>query len=90
MPKSKHRRSGRKRPRRYETVEPERKPPPSPRWVPVTGASLLVAGVLIILLGYLPAFSALMRSWPLFGSNWGLIGGFAVIVAGFGFLTRWR
>ena len=90
MPKSKHRRSGRKRPRSYETTEPERNPTPSPQWVPATGAALLVIGVLIILVGYLPVVTAVTSTWPLFGSNWGLVGGFLVIAAGFGFLTRWR
>ena len=90
MPKSKHRRSGRKRPRRYETVEPERNPTPSPQWLPVTGAALLAAGVLIILIGYLPVVTAVTSSWPPFGSNWGLIFGFVVLAAGFGLLTRWR
>lgn len=90
MPESKHRRGGRKRPRSFETHEPERKPEPSPPWIPATGGALLVVGVIIILVGYLPPVSEAMRSWPWFGSNWSLVGGFVVLAGGFGFLTRWR
>jgi hypothetical protein len=90
MPKSKHRRRGRGRPRAYETAPPERKPDPSPPWVPATGAGLLVGGTVVILIGYLPAFSRFMAGWPLFGSNWGLVAGFVMLTVGFGFLTRWR
>ncbi len=90
MPQSKHRRSGKNRPRRYQTVEPEKNPTPSPNWVPATGATLLIVGTLIILIGYLPVVSAITASWPLLGSNWGLVGGFIVLAVGFGFLTRWR
>lgn len=90
MPESKHRRGGKNRPREFETHAPEVKPPPSPQWVPITGTALLLAGILVILLGYLPAFSSTMASWPLLGSNWGLVGGFVLLIAGFGFLTRWR
>jgi len=90
MPKSKHRRKGRARPRAYQTRPPERNPEPSPRWVPATGAGLLVGGVLVILIGYLPGASAAMAGWPPFGSNWGLVVGFVMLAVGFGFLTRWR
>jgi hypothetical protein len=57
MPKSKHRRHGKTRPRAFETHAPERKPDPSPPWVPRVGAGLLVLGLLVILLGYLPVVS---------------------------------
>ena len=90
MPESKHRRSGHKRPRAHETQEPERNLPPSPPWVPATGAGLLVLGVVIILVGYLPAVAEVTRSWPPLGSNWTLVVGFVVLAGGFGFLTRWR
>jgi hypothetical protein len=90
VPKSKHRRSGRKRPRAYETHAPEKKPAPSPRWVPATGSALLVVGVLIILVGNLPGVNAALRGLPLLGGNWSLVAGFAVLMVGFGFLTRWR
>jgi hypothetical protein len=90
MPESKHRRGGKARPRAYQTHEPQKNPPPSPTWVPATGAALLVLGVVIILIGYLPPVRDLMRGWIWLGSNWSLVGGFLVMTAGFGFLTRWR
>ena len=90
MPESKHRRKGRSRPRAHETAPPAKNPEPSPTWVPATGVGLLVAGVLIILLGYLPPINEMMTGWPLLGANWGLIGGFVLIIVGFGFLTRWQ
>ena len=90
MPESKHRRHGRNRPRAYQTHAPQKNPAPSPSWVPVTGVSLLVAGVAVILIGNLPPVSAVLRTWPWFGGNWNLIAGFALLMVGFGFLTRWR
>lgn len=90
MPESKHRRAGRNRPRAYQTHEPERKPEPSPTWVPASGAAFLALGVLVILIGYLPGVSEWLGQLPLLGSNWGLVGGFVLICIGFGFLTRWR
>lgn len=90
MPQSKHRRHGRNRPRAYQTHAPQKNPPPSPSWVPVTGVSLLVAGVAVVLIGNLPAVSSILRTWPWFGGNWNLVGGFALMIVGFGFLTRWR
>lgn len=90
MPESKHRRKGRQRPRPSRNEVPEPNPEPSPTWVPATGVTLLVVGVLVILLGYLPPVSEAMAGWPLLSSNWGLVGGFVLIVAGFGFLTRWQ
>ncbi len=90
MPESKHRRHGRNRPREYQTHAPEKKAPPSPTWVPVTGASLLVGGVIVILLGNLPGVRALTRTWIWLGGNWTLIVGMLLIMAGFGFLMKWR
>jgi hypothetical protein len=52
--------------------------------------TLLVAGVAVILVGNLPPVTAILRTWPWFGGNWNLIGGFALLMVGFGFLTRWR
>ena len=90
MPESKHRRGGKVRQRSYQTHEPEKKPAPSPTWVPATAVTLLVVGVLVILIGYLPGVSSAMRNWIWLGSNWGLVGGFLLLTIGFGFLTRWR
>ena len=90
MPKSKHRRRGRNRPRAHQTHAPERHPDPSPSWLPTTGAALLVVGVLVILFGYLPGVQDITRNWIWPGSNWGLLVGFALLSVGFGMLTRWR
>jgi len=90
MPESKHRRRGKARPREHQTHAPEKKPPPSPTWVPATGAALLVLGVAVILIGYLPGVSERMATWVWLGANWGLVGGFVILAVGFGFLTRWR
>lgn len=90
MPESKHRRRGKKRPRAYETHEPERRPEPSPTWVPATGAALLVLGVLVIIASNLPGLRDVLTGLPVLGSNWGLVGGFILFGVGFGFLTRWR
>jgi hypothetical protein len=87
MPESKHRRSGKNRPREHQTHAPEKKPAPSPPWVPATGAALLVLGVLIILAGYL--FGDVLRL-PILEQNTGLVIGFLTLTVGFGFLTRWR
>jgi hypothetical protein len=51
---------------------------------------LLVAGILIILLGYLPAVQSVSTTWIWPGSNWGLLVGFVLLSAGLGVLTRWR
>jgi hypothetical protein len=87
MPKSKHRRKGRQRPRAHQTAPPAKNPTPSAPWVPALGVGLLIAGVAVILLGYLLLSEV---SWPIFGPNWGLVAGFALLIAGFVVLTRWR
>lgn len=89
MPQSKHRRKGRSRPRAHQTVEPTRNPLPSAPWVPATGVGLLIAGIVVIVLGY-TLLNEVTSRWPIFGPNWGLVTGFAFIIAGFVFLTRWR
>ncbi|HSK22205.1 MAG TPA: cell division protein CrgA [Egicoccus sp.] len=90
MPQSKHRRKGRNRPRAYQTAPPARNPTPSPPWVPRVGVALLVAGVAVILLSYLPEVSEWIGTIPPFGGNWGLVVGFVLLLTGFGFLIRWR
>lgn len=81
MPKSKHRRKGKSRPRPRQ-VEPQKvNPKPSPRWVPVTGLALILLGVTVVIVNYIPGF--LER-------NWILVLGFALMAGGFGFLMRWR
>lgn len=88
MPKSKHRRKGRARPRAYETKPPEHKPAPSPPWLAPTAAGLLVGGVVVILVGQ--TLGGFMRGWPLLGQNWGLVAGFMLLITGFLLLIRWR
>lgn len=87
MPQSKHRRKGRQRPRAHQTAPPPRNPVPSAPWLAPLAVALLVAGVAVILLGYLFLQDV---TWPIFGPNWGLVAGFALIIAGFLLLTRWR
>lgn len=89
MPQSKHRRKGKQRPRAHQTVEPPRNPVPSPPWVAATGVGLLIAGIVVILLGYL-VLNEVTGNWPIFGANWGLVSGFVLLIVGFVFLTRWR
>lgn len=90
MPKSKHRRGGKNRPREFQTHAPEKKAASSAPWVPVVGTALLVLGVLVILVGYLPPVQEVTSGWPLLRNNWGLVGGFILMIGGFGVLTRWR
>lgn len=91
MPKSKHRRKGKPRPRPSQISPPPKNPPPSPEWVPVVGTSLLVLGLVVILVGYLATpVQRLMADWPILGANWSLGIGFLLMIAGFGFLTKWR
>ena len=91
MPESKHRRKNknRKRPRHQA---PPKNPTPSPPWVPRLGVGLLLLGVVLILLGYVPAIrqSSVIAGLPWIGANWTLVGGFVLLTAGFGVLTRWR
>lgn len=90
MPQSKHRRKGRNRPRAYQSAPPAKNPTPSPPWVPKVGVTLLVVGVLVILLGYLPAVQNWLATLAPFFGNWGLVVGFVLLLTGFGFLIRWQ
>lgn len=90
MPESKHRRKNRRRPRPRNVNPPAPNPEPSPTWVPITGASLLGGGVLVILLGYLPPVAEALRSLPVLGASWPLVIGFVLLAVGFLLLTRWR
>lgn len=76
MPKSKSKRSNYRPP-------PKANPPPSPQWVPVTGASLIGVGVVLILLTYL------IRSAIPGGQLW-IVVGFVMMAAGLVVLSRWR
>jgi LPXTG-motif cell wall-anchored protein len=58
--------------------------------VPIASAALLVGGVLVILIGYLPPVSERLAFLPWLGSNWALVLGFVLLSIGFLFLTRWR
>ncbi len=76
MPKSKSKRST------YIPPKPS-KPPPSPRWVPITGTALIVGGLALILLNYI------LNGIPLLG-NWSIIVGFVLMAGGLVVLSRWR
>ncbi len=90
MPQSKHRRKGKTRPRAHQTAPPPRNPTPSSPWVPRVGVGLLVLGVVVILVGYLPPVGEALALVPALGSNTGLVVGFVLLGIGFGLLTRWR
>ncbi len=90
MPESKHRRKNKNRPRPSRSAPPPRNPTPSPPWVPRVGVGLITLGVVVILLGYLPAVNDFTNDLPVFGPNWSLVGGFVFLAGGFGFLTRWQ
>lgn len=75
MPKSKSKRST------YIPPKPA-KPPPSPRWVPVLGLSLIGLGSLLLLVIYL------IPGLP--GGNINLIVGFVMMAGGLVALSRWR
>ena len=91
MPESKHRRKNKSRKRKHQK-RPVKNPEPSPPWVPRLGVGLLLAGVLLILLGYVPAIrqASFIAGLPLLGANWSLVGGFLLLKGGFGVLTQWR
>ncbi len=81
MPKSRHRRKGKPRPRPQQVAGPPVKPKPSPRWVGTTGVGLALLGVLVIILNYIPG---------LIERNWVLFVGFGLMAGGFALLTQWR
>ena len=91
MPESKHRRKNKSRKRKHQK-RPVKNPEPSPPWVPRLGVTLLLVGVLVILLGYVPAVreARFIAGLPWLGANWSLVGGFILLTAGFGVLTQWR
>lgn len=75
MPKSRSKRST------YIPPKPP-KPKPSPRWVPVSGISLIALGCLLLILVYMiPGFP---------GGNLNLIIGFFMMAGGLILLSRWR
>lgn len=91
MPQSKHRRGGKNRPREHQTHAPAKNPPPSPSWVPATGVALLVAGLLVVLIGYLDPVQDFTRAnVPVLQANVSLVVGFVLMAVGFGFLAKWR
>ncbi len=75
MPKSKSKRSS------YIPPKPP-KPAPSPRWVPVTGLSLIGLGTVLLIVIYL------IPGLP--GGNINLIIGFVMLAGGLVALSRWR
>ncbi|CAN5919984.1 hypothetical protein BH23ACT10_BH23ACT10_04970 [soil metagenome] len=75
MPKSKSKRST------YIPPKPA-KPPPSPRWVPILGLSLIGLGTVLLIVIYL------IPGLP--GGNLNLIIGFILMAGGLVALSRWR
>jgi hypothetical protein len=75
LPKSRSKRSS------YIPPKPA-KPPPSPRWVPILGLSLIGLGTVLLLVIYL--------SPGLPGGNINLIIGFVMMAGGLVTLSRWR
>lgn len=59
------------------------KPPPSPRWVPVLGTSLIAIGIVVILFNYI--FPGVLPG----GNGW-IFGGFFFMAGGLGLLSQWR
>jgi hypothetical protein len=90
MPQSKHSRKGKPRPRAYEVAPPPKNPPASPTWLGPTAVGLLIAGVVVIVVGYLPPVQDLTASWPPLGANNALVFGFLLIIGGFALLTKLR
>lgn len=78
MPKSKSKR------RRYQPPA-KRKPPPSPRWVPVLFFACLGVGFVSMLSRYM-----LSSVIGFFDSDWFLYGGLILIGGAFGVATRWH
>lgn len=76
MPVSKSKRS------RY-TPPPPKKAPPSPLWVPVVLATLMLTGLAVVLLNYLDAM-------PGEAENRYLVLGLGLITGGFGLATTYR
>lgn len=75
MPKSKSKRS-------YYVPPKPAKPPPSPRWVPALGLSLIgLATVLLVVVYLVPGLP---------GGNINLIIGFLMLAGGLVALSRWR
>jgi hypothetical protein len=61
-------------------------PGPSPRWFAPVLVGLLILGLVWVVVYYL---SQSKYPVPDIG-NWNLVAGFAVLMVGFGMLTRWR
>ena len=74
MPKSRSKRSS------YTPPKPP-KPKPSPKWVPMVGVGLIIAGVLLVIAAYV---------FPIPGGNLNLVIGFVLMAAGLIALSQWR
>ncbi len=69
-----------RRSKRDTYVPPEpAKPEPSPRWVPITGVSLIGVGAIVVVVAYLAAATA-----------WLIAAGFAAMAGGLVTLSQWR
>ena len=59
---------------------------PSPRWYAPVMVGFLVLGLVWVVVYYLS-----QTDYPVPGiGNWNLVAGFAILLVGFGMLTRWR
>lgn len=76
MPKSKSKRD-------TYIPPPRPNPPPSPRWVPVSGTGLIVVGIVLILVNYV--FPGVL---PI--GNYAIFVGFGMMAVGLGILSQWR
>jgi cell division protein CrgA len=78
----------RKREKAAFTAPPEKAAPlgPSPRWYAPVMVGFLVLGLIWVVVYYL---SQTKYPVPDIG-NWNLVAGFAILLVGFGMLTRWR
>ncbi len=98
--KGRYRSTGRVTPKKDETAERERTPPPpsgrytppvpkewreSPRWVPILMFTFLGLGALLIVVNYTPWWDELVGA-----SNWYLLGGLGLVTLGFITATRWE
>ena len=78
MPKSRSKRSAHTRPGPAKPAKRKR----SPRWLPLSGLTLILLGIVLILLTYL------VPGLP--GGNLALFIGFGLMALGLAVLTQWR
>lgn len=83
MPESKSRKKATYTPPPQKTSGPK----PLPRWYLPVSLGLMILGLVWLVVTYLSPGAA----YPVPGiGQWNLAAGFAIIIVGFGMLTRWR